>query len=376
MIKKIFFALECIIFISFTLFLSACSNSKNIKILSIEVEQESLSESYKLDNFQLSDIKITINKSDKSSELISLTEDMIDNAYLELLSTAGTHTITVNYESFSTTFIITLVETKTHEVTFKDYNGDILDSQTIEHGLNATAPDDPVREGYEFIGWDKQFSNILSSIVVKAIYEPNDYEIVFISNGGTVIESMIVPFASPLPALPNPNKTDYNFEGWYVDDSLSIPFTELTMPLNGISLYAKWTLLEYEITNNKVTILSYPGNDTSITIPDKICGYPVTSIAENAFTHGFSQEEEKFFYLGIKEKSNSLIFTIENSGTLPKEASRYKIMSEIKNGTTHGLSMVYQKLQSVYFENFSIEIQKGQHGGFEVKLTLPSIKIR
>jgi len=99
-------------------------------------------------------------------------------------------------------------------------------------------------------------------------------------------------------------------------------------------------------------------------------------IAENAFTHGFSQEEEKFFYLGIKEKSNSLIFTIENSGTLPKEASRYKIMSEIKNGTTHGLSMVYQKLQSVYFENFSIEIQKGQHGGFEVKLTLPSIKIR
>ena len=55
------------------------------------------------------------------------------------------------------------------------------------------------------------------------------------------------------------------------------------MPLNGISLYAKWTLLEYEITNNKVTILSYPGNDTSITIPDKICGYPVTTIADNAF---------------------------------------------------------------------------------------------
>lgn len=99
-------------------------------------------------------------------------------------------------------------------------------------------------------------------------------------------------------------------------------------------------------------------------------------IAENAFTHGFSQEEQKFFYIGIKEKNNSLMFTIENSGTLPDEESRYEIMSKIKNGTTHGLSMVYQKLQSVYAGEFSIEIQKGQHDGFEVKLTFPSIKIR
>lgn len=39
----------------------------------------------------------------------------------------------------------------------------------------------------------------------------------------------------------------------------------------------------YTISGNSVTITGYTGSDTEIIIPDKIAGYPVTAIGENAF---------------------------------------------------------------------------------------------
>lgn len=58
----------------------------------------------------------------------------------------------------------------TYTVTFVDYDGTVLKTQTVEEGNSATAPTDPVRSGYTFIGWDKSFSNITSNLTVTAQY--------------------------------------------------------------------------------------------------------------------------------------------------------------------------------------------------------------
>ena len=58
-----------------------------------------------------------------------------------------------------------------YTVTFKDYNGNILKTETVEEGKAATAPADPVREGYVFVGWDKAFSNVTGDLTVTALYE-------------------------------------------------------------------------------------------------------------------------------------------------------------------------------------------------------------
>ena len=60
-----------------------------------------------------------------------------------------------------------------YTVTFRDWDGTVLKTQTVIEGGAAAAPADPVREGYIFIGWDKSFTNIMEDKVVTALYEQN-----------------------------------------------------------------------------------------------------------------------------------------------------------------------------------------------------------
>jgi hypothetical protein len=60
-----------------------------------------------------------------------------------------------------------------YTVTFKDHDGTVLKTETVMHGGSATPPDDPEREGYTFIGWDADYSNVTGDLTVTAQYEYN-----------------------------------------------------------------------------------------------------------------------------------------------------------------------------------------------------------
>jgi uncharacterized repeat protein (TIGR02543 family) len=70
-----------------------------------------------------------------------------------------------------------------YTVTFVDWNGDLLKKETIVHGNAATAPADPEREGYSFIGWfkDEALQNewnfdtdtVTAATTLYAKWEPN-----------------------------------------------------------------------------------------------------------------------------------------------------------------------------------------------------------
>ncbi len=55
-------------------------------------------------------------------------------------------------------------------VTFKDYDGKVLSTQTVKKGKNATAPASPTREGYAFAGWSVSFENVQTDLTVTAMY--------------------------------------------------------------------------------------------------------------------------------------------------------------------------------------------------------------
>ncbi len=63
----------------------------------------------------------------------------------------------------------------TYTVKFLDWDGKELKSESVEHGSAATAPNDPTRKGYSFIGWDKKFDNITEDLTLTAQYEEIDY---------------------------------------------------------------------------------------------------------------------------------------------------------------------------------------------------------
>ena len=75
-------------------------------------------------------------------------------------------------------------EIVTHTVKFVDFDGRVLKTQSVEKGQAATAPAAPTRDGYNFSGWDKNFSNVVSDLTVTALYEeiPSTEPIITISD--------------------------------------------------------------------------------------------------------------------------------------------------------------------------------------------------
>ena len=60
---------------------------------------------------------------------------------------------------------------RTYTVTFQNWDHSFLEAQQVPYGTAATAPSAPSKEGYTFVGWDREFSNILADMVVTAVFE-------------------------------------------------------------------------------------------------------------------------------------------------------------------------------------------------------------
>lgn len=103
----------------------------------------------------------------------------------------------------------------TFTVTFKD-GEKVLSTQTVEYEAAATAPDTArlsPPEGMHFAKWDKDFSKVTEDIEVSAVYELNEYTVIF-KNGETTLKTEMVKHG--FAATP-PNVFDTatkKFVGW------------------------------------------------------------------------------------------------------------------------------------------------------------------
>ena len=127
-----------------------------------------------------------------------------------------------------------------YTVTFRDWNGTTLKTEQVEQGKSATAPANPVREGYAFIGWDKDFSNVQSNLTVTAQYEKNAvyFTVTFLDWDATLLHSEQVEEGHDAvgPAT-NPVREGYTFIGW------SKPITNIIADLTVIAQYKEGTAL-------------------------------------------------------------------------------------------------------------------------------------
>ncbi len=58
-----------------------------------------------------------------------------------------------------------------HTVSFYDDNGNLLAKKDVGEGKTATAPTPPAKKGYEFVGWDKDITNVTTDFSVNAVYK-------------------------------------------------------------------------------------------------------------------------------------------------------------------------------------------------------------
>lgn len=128
----------------------------------------------------------------------------------------------------------------TFTVTFKD-GEKVLETQTVEYEAAAIAPDTArlsPPEGMHFEKWDKDFSRVTENIEVSAVYELNDYTVIF-KNGDTTIKTETVKhgFAATAPNVFD--SATEKFVGW------DKPFDKVTSDL---TVNAKFETKKFTLT--------------------------------------------------------------------------------------------------------------------------------
>ena len=71
-----------------------------------------------------------------------------------------------------------------YSVKFYNYDETILLELEVEEGESAEAPSAPTKPGYEFVGWDKEFSEVNSDLDIYPLFEIVTYDINYDLNGG------------------------------------------------------------------------------------------------------------------------------------------------------------------------------------------------
>lgn len=123
----------------------------------------------------------------------------------------------------------------TYTITFDTAGGSEIAPITQEYGTVITAPEAPTREGYTFIGWDKEIPTTMptENMTVTAQWEINQYTITFDTAGGSEIAPITQDYGTAITAPADPTREGYTFIGW--DKEIST-----TMPAENITLKARW----------------------------------------------------------------------------------------------------------------------------------------
>ena len=122
-----------------------------------------------------------------------------------------------------------------YTITFDTGGGSAIAPITQDYGTQITAPADPTREGYTFIGWDKAIPATMPAedLTVTAQWRINQYTIAFDTGGGSAIAPITQDYGTQITAPADPTREGYTFIGW----DKAIP---ATMPAESITITAQW----------------------------------------------------------------------------------------------------------------------------------------
>lgn len=214
-----------------------------------------------------------------------------DNALTTSTATVADGTLSLNVPSYSITTIVLALreETEMYAVTFM-VNDDVYDIQRVAKGGSATAPADPVLEGFSFIDWDVDFSNITEATTVQALMMPDMYEVTFYDWDDTKIDVQYVMYGDNAVEPDIPTHDGYLFSKW--DNT----FTNITQATSVKAIYVERpSSNRYEGENARVTDGDVQIRESELASNGQYLDMRSSSIAFDVVT-----EEEGYYVLNIE----------------------------------------------------------------------------
>lgn len=101
-----------------------------------------------------------------------------------------------------------------YTVTFHDRNGEVISANEVLQGDSAVTPQAPEVEGYTFIGWDDDTTNVQANRTVTAQYKPNEYTVVYVDYDKNQISMETLVHGELLPNPASEPIVGKEFLGW------------------------------------------------------------------------------------------------------------------------------------------------------------------
>lgn len=222
----------------------------------------------------------------------------------------------------------------------------VISTQPVKHGSAATAPNVVDTATKKFVGWDKSFDNVTSDLIVNAKFEKQKYTLTFIDHNDQEIHKKVLEWGAPV-------KEEYYTANGKVEENITGPFQ-----------YEGW----YDQSDTEKTIIE---DFSELTMPTRDLTYVLKLRLMDSAIGEFTVENPKNF---TYSENNSAVFTV--NGT-PYPGVTYKYIWTInkdnvfyKTEKTTESSLTLQNLAAgEYLANVKIVASKEGCGSVEKDFT-------
>ena len=245
-----------------------------------------------------------------------------------------------------------------YTITFDTAGGNEIAPITQNYGTAITAPASPTREGYTFIGWDKAIPTTMpaENMTITAQWQVNQYTITFDTAGGSTVAPITQDYGTQITAPADPTREGYTFIGWDKAIPATMPAESITItaqwkdsekPTGEIKIAENgWKSFLNTITfglffkdTQTVTITAADNSGEAVTVEYLLSNKELTKTALDgmtftAYTAPFSiaSDNEYIIYVRLTDKAGNTDYIcsagIVLDGTSP-------VIKGIENGKTY-----------------------------------------
>ena len=118
-----------------------------------------------------------------------------------------------------------------YTIAFDTAGGSAVAPITQGYGTAIIAPADPTREGYTFMGWDKAIPATMPAgdMTITAQWRINRYTVTFDTNGGSAVAPITQDYGTAITAPADPTRGGYTFMGWDKKIPTTMPAGDMTI---------------------------------------------------------------------------------------------------------------------------------------------------
>lgn len=259
-----------------------------------------------------------------------------------------------------------------YTITFVLGNGKDNVVLTQDYGTAITAPENPVREGYTFGGWDKTIPETVpaENMTITAQWKTRKYTLTFINFDGTTVYTAEVEYGASISdhfeTADNDatyDATILDYDGWYKADGTRIDELDLpTMPAENFTLTLKLRLMDSAIGDFKVnTPADFTFTESNTAEFSVMPNEGTTLHAGVTYKYIWTINKDNVFYKTEETTESSLtlqnleageylanvkiVASIENCGSVGKDFSADETLivsrADISDITVTGVTMTY-----------------------------------